>query len=199
MENYKLNMEWLDDKTLQLDKELNSIDEFVLDFVKIIQQHTPYVIISGYVSILLGRSRSTEDVDFFLPELSKEIWLKLHSALLEKGYWCMNTNDIEEAFSYLSEGLAIRFAQKDEIAPNAELKFARTQLSKEALHDNITVITKKGKIIISSLERQIAFKRFYLKSYKDIEDATHIEEVMRDKINKDKVLYYKQRIEHETP
>ena len=199
MENYKIKMEWLDNNTIKLDKELNSIDTFVLDFVKILKEHTPYVIISGYVSILLGRSRSTEDIDFFLPELSKEIWIRLHSELIKKGYWCMNTDDIEEAFSYLNEGLAVRFARKDEIAPNAELKFAKTQLSKEALHDNITVITKEGKIIISSLERQIAFKRYYLKSYKDIEDATHIEEVMKGKINKNKVLYYKQRIENETP
>ena len=53
-------------KTIKLERELSNLDEFVLDFVNLLDN---YVIVSGYVSILLGRSRTTEDVDLLLPKL----------------------------------------------------------------------------------------------------------------------------------
>ena len=55
-----------DKKEIILDKELNELDKYVLEFIKILEKHVDYVIISGYVSILLGRSRSTEDIDLFI-------------------------------------------------------------------------------------------------------------------------------------
>ena len=60
-------------KEIKLNKELNKLDKFVIDFCKLLDR---YVIVSGYVSILFGRSRSTEDVDLLivgdlvLPQLS---------------------------------------------------------------------------------------------------------------------------------
>ena len=51
-----------------LDKQLNNLDKFVFDFVSLLED---YVIVSGYVSILLGRSRATEDVDLLVPNMKK--------------------------------------------------------------------------------------------------------------------------------
>lgn len=34
-------------------KVLNLLDQFTLDFVHILEKHTSYVLVSGYVSILL--------------------------------------------------------------------------------------------------------------------------------------------------
>ena len=56
-------MKILNDKTIKLDRELNELDLFVLDFVKVLEKHARYVLISGYVALLFGRSRTTEDVD----------------------------------------------------------------------------------------------------------------------------------------
>jgi hypothetical protein len=44
----------IDKKEIILDKELNNLDKFVIDFVSLLDN---YVIVSGYVSILFGRSR----------------------------------------------------------------------------------------------------------------------------------------------
>ena len=49
-----------------LDKELNNLDIFALKFLNIISRYTDYVVIAGYVSILLGRTRTTEDIDVFI-------------------------------------------------------------------------------------------------------------------------------------
>mgnify|MGYP001588482365 CR=1 FL=1 len=190
-------MKFLDKETIKLDRELNELDKFVLDFLKILEKHTDYVIISGYVSILLGRTRGTEDIDVFIKELNKNKFLDLYNNLKRKGYWCLNSEGSGEIYSYLEDGLAVRFALKGETIPNFEVKFARNNLAKESFNERITVITKGGNIKISSLERQIAFKRYYLKSDKDLEDAKHIEEVFKNNIDRKKINIFKNLIMEE--
>jgi len=50
---------------------LSNLDKFVLEFIKVLEQHVDYVIISGYVSIVLGRTRITEDIDVFIKKFLK--------------------------------------------------------------------------------------------------------------------------------
>ena len=86
--------------------------------------------------------------------------------------------------------MALRFALKDETIPNFKVKFAMTDLDKQSFLGSLTVITPLGNLKISSLERQIAFKRYYLKSDKDIEDAKHIENIFKGHINTEMVKEY---------
>ena len=188
-------MKFLDSKTIRLDRELSELDKFVLNFIKILEKHVDYVIISGYVSILFGRARGTEDVDVFIRPINKNKVINLYKELIKKGYWCLNSDDEEEIYDYLTNGLAVRFAIKNETIPNFEVKFAKKILSLESFKDTIKVITNEGRLVISSLERQIAFKRYYLKSDKDLEDARHIEELFKDKIDYKKINIYKKLIE----
>ncbi len=188
-------MKFIDKRTLHLDKVLNELDLFVLDFISIVEKYVDYVIISGYVSILLGRSRATEDIDIFIRPFSKEQFLKFYADLLHHKYWCLNGEDQDELFAYLQEGLALRFAQHQQTIPNFEVKFTKKYLDEASFTDRITVQTDKGNLFISSLERQIAFKRYYLKSEKDLEDANHIEKVFKDYINSSLVSLYKNEIE----
>jgi len=188
-------MKFIDKNKIFLDKPLNDLDKLVLRFVKIIEKHIDYVIISGYVSLLFGRSRSTEDVDLFIKVINKENFVKLFEDLKINGFWCLNAESNDEMYSYLQDGLALRFADKGEIIPNFEVKFAIKYLAKDAFDESIEVITTEGSLKISSLEKQIAFKRYYLKSPKDLEDAKHIEELFKDKINYEKIKKYKELIE----
>ena len=51
-------------KKIEFRKELNDLDKFVIDFTSILNKlKIKYVIVSGYVAILFGRSRSSEDID----------------------------------------------------------------------------------------------------------------------------------------
>ena len=195
----ELKMEFIDEKTIRLGKVANELDKFVLRFIKILEKHAEYVIVSGYVAILFGRSRATEDVDVFIKELSKKSFNRLYNDLKKNGYWCLNTEDVNDVYEYLTDGLAVRFALKDETTPNFEVKFAKKKLSLEALKDTLTVVTTLGRIRISSIERQIAFKRYFLKSQKDLEDAMHMEELFKERIDFKKVEYYKKLIQNEKP
>jgi hypothetical protein len=173
-------MEYFEDKKeILLDKEINDLDKFVLDFVDLLDN---YVIVSGYVSILFGRSRMTEDVDLLIPpmveEKFNEIWMKLY----EGGFWCINTPNPEDAFDMLKEH-AIRFSRENEAVPNIEFKIMKNELDKFSYDNKIKVIINSKNLFISPLELQIAYK-LYLGSEKDIEDAKHIYNLFKDKLNK---------------
>jgi hypothetical protein len=78
-----------------LDRDLSQLDKFVLDFCTILDE---YVLVSGYVSILFGRSRATEDVDLLIPPMSFDAFKKFWKKAYEKGFECLNTSKKEEAF-----------------------------------------------------------------------------------------------------
>lgn len=179
-------------KEIVCNKKLNSLDKFVLDFVNLLEN---YVIVSGYVSILLGRSRATEDVDLLVPHIDKEDFESLWVRVQEKNFWCINTSSVNEAFDML-KGHAVRFARKGEPIPNIEFKIIKTDLDKYSYENKIRVILGNDNIFISPLEMQIAYKLFLaadgideeLESDKDIEDAKHLYKVFEEKINKDELL-----------
>jgi len=177
---------FVDEKEIILNRNLSKLDEFVLDFVTIISKYTRYVLISGYVSILLGRSRATEDIDIFIEEISKQKFKEMYFELVKKGFFCLNSDNFEIVFEYICDNLAIRFAKGGPI-PNIEVKFPKDNLDKGAFDDFITVNLPSGKLKISNLEKQIAFKRYFLGSEKDLEDALHLEELFKDKLDYGKI------------
>ena len=141
-----------------------------------------YVVISGYVAILFGRSRASEDIDIIAEKVSKETFRKLWASAAEK-FECINTSVCEDAFSeYLEEGSAIRFSRKGQFIPNVEFKFQKNEVDRWSIANRIKVIVNESTLYISSLELQISFK-LYLGTEKDIEDAKHLYEVFKDKLN----------------
>lgn len=182
-------MEFIDSNVIRLDKVKTALDNFAFNFCKILEKYTKYVIVSGYVSILFGRARATEDIDLFIEKLDKPKFYNLYKDLKKNGYYCISA-DIEGAFENLNVDIPIRFAKKKSFIPNIELKFAKKALDKELLTNNLKVITPFGHIHISLIEQQIAFKKVCLGSEKDIEDAIHLEKVFKDKIDKNKIKKY---------
>jgi len=184
-----------DKREITLNRVLSNLDKIVLKFINILKRHAEYVIISGYVAIILGRTRATEDVDVFIGEISLEDFSKLYQELKNAGFWCLNAENEKEVFGYLQEGLAVRFAEEGKVAPNLEVKFPKSRLDKETFDDFVKVKLNEGELKISSLERQIAFKRALLKSPKDLEDASHIEKLFGTNLNYKKINEVEKEIE----
>ena len=171
-------------KEIKLEKVLNELDKLVIDFTELLDE---YVIVSGYVSILLGRSRASEDIDLLLPYLEKNHFIQLFEKFYENDFECLNISNAEEAFDLLQKH-AIRFAKKGQPLPNIEFKIIKTELDKFSYDNRIKVIVNFHVLYISPLELQIAFK-LYLGSEKDIEDARHLYKTFKEKINKEELLY----------
>ncbi|MEK6900654.1 MAG: hypothetical protein AABX05_06010 [Nanoarchaeota archaeon] len=174
-------MEWIDGKTIKLEKKLSDLDNFVLKIAPIIGKHCNYVLISGYVAIFFGRTRTTEDVDMFIEKISREKFSALYKDLLAQGFWAINADSEEELFSMLQDHLAIRFAERGKAVPNMEVKFVKDLLDAIAMSEKIKVITKKGELWVSSIPMQIAYKRYVLQTPKDLEDARHLQGIFNVK------------------
>jgi hypothetical protein len=174
-----------------LNRELSNLDNFVVKFCKLLDD---YVIVSGYVSILLGRSRATEDVDLLVPKMEKEAFEKLWKKAFNSSFECVNVLDSEEAFKMLEEH-AIRFCKEGIAVPNIEFKMIKNDLDRYSFDNKIKVKLNGDYLFISPLEMQIAYKLFLaadgneeeINSDKDIEDARHLYKLFLDKINKDEL------------
>ena len=169
----------LSDHTLTISRELSALDKDVLAFTEILDDcDVNYVIVSGYVAILTGRSRSTEDIDIILESLSETATEQLVATLKEQGYWGM-AMPLDEMYSMLSEGSRIRIAEEGAMYPNFETWFVSNDVEREALSNPVAVTFDEGQIEISPLELQIAYKLQLAQaadslSGKDFEDALHL-------------------------
>jgi len=178
-------MEYITDKKeIILDKELNNLDKFVLEFTELLEE---YVVVSGYVSILFGRSRMTEDVDLLIPSMQKKEFEDTWNKLLSNGFWCINTSDVNEAFDMLKEH-AIRFSKENIPIPNMEFKIMKNEIEKFAYENKIKVVIEGKILFISPLELQVAYK-LHLGSEKDLEDARYLYNLFKDKIDKQELDY----------
>lgn len=170
------------------DRELSELDEFVIKFVNILDKNEiNYVLVSGYIAILFGRSRETEDIDIILEKISFKKFEKLW-AELQKEFECLNTSSAKEAYDeFLLNQTSIRFAYPGEFIPNMEIKFPKKEFEKETLENKLIVKSEKYSLKISNLEKQIAFKLF-LSSEKDLEDARHLWNIFKENLNKQKII-----------
>ena len=172
-------------KSLEINgKELNDLDKEVINFVKLLS--CDYVIVSGYVTILFGRSRTTEDVDIIVSIKNYKEFYKIWKKVYAKGYYCINEDDPKEAYAIISEGSSIRFARNNKIFPNFELKIPKNTVELTAINEKLKVKLGKEKINISPIELQIAYK-IYLGSDKDYEDARYLYLLLLKYIDKDKL------------
>jgi len=185
----------LSDHTLTVSRELSELDKDVLEFTRILDAcKVDYVIVSGYVAILTGRSRSTEDIDVILESLSETETEQLVTELKNHGYWGM-AMPLDEMYSMLSEGSRIRIAEDGEMYPNFETWFVSNDVEREALSSPLTVMFDEGQIEISPLELQIAYKLRLAQaadslSGKDFEDALHLYLTFEERFNTEQLETY---------
>ena|SRR3989344_1921123 len=172
-------------------KERNILDQFCTDFCNIVEKHAKYIIVSGFVAISTGRTRGTEDIDMIIEKLDGARFTKLHEELVKNGFVCMQSNNVEEIYSYLAERLSVRYTYNDKEVPEMEIKFAKDVLDELQLQGRIKIPLTGLDVWFGSIEMNIAYKEEYLKSDKDLEDAQHLRIVFtpsEEKINKCKEL-----------
>lgn len=165
--------------SMKIRRVLSGLDKFVIGFVKILNgMKIKYVIVSGYVAILFGRTRGTEDIDIFIGDIGRDSFHRLVQKLEQKKLWIVNTSSEEAAYRMLKDGDSIRVAEKNRAIPNIEMKISKENEMKDCLK----AVINGFKLFISPIENQIAFK-FYLGSEKDIEDAVYLYELFKGKLN----------------
>jgi hypothetical protein len=183
---------------IELEKELNSLDEFIIEFTSILnKRRLKYVIVSGYVAILFGRNRASEDVDIIIENLSSEGFDRLWNDIIDTNFECLNTMDKKSAYNeYLCSDLALRFSRKGVYLPNIEIKCPFEEMRTWTLNNRLKVVLNGHTLFISPMELQIPFK-LHLGSKKDIEDAAYLYTVFKEKLNVVGMYYFVQKLKVE--
>ncbi len=177
-----MELEFPSPKKMIFNRIASHLDQLVLDFTSALSTiKISHVVVSGYVSILFGRSRSTEDVDILIKKITPKKFQQLWNKLKED-FVCLNASNPEKAYNYLTSGTAVRFSRKNKFIPNIEVKFAKDGFDEYSMKNSIEIRLNNKFFKISPLELQVAYKLF-LGSEKDIEDARFLYKLFKEKIS----------------
>jgi hypothetical protein len=185
-------------KKIEFKKELNKLDKFVIEFTSLLNTlQIKYVIVSGYIAILFGRSRTSEDVDIIVEKTDSETFTMIWNTISD-GFYCINTKNVKEAYEdYLCSSISLRFAKKNTFIPNIEFKFPKTDLDNWTIKEQIKVILNSHYFYISPLELQISFK-LHLGSEKDIEDAKYLYKLFEETLDMTLLREFNRKLKTQT-
>ncbi|MEK6967502.1 MAG: hypothetical protein AABX51_02630 [Nanoarchaeota archaeon] len=190
----------LDKGTIVLNRKMTELDLFVKDFLSIIEKHSKYLIVSGFVSIASGRTRGTEDVDMLLPIMGKTSFSNLFKELISGGFWCLQGDTSDEVYSYIKDFHNIRFARANEVFPNMEVipidKMRKTKWFEFEHPQRMRVETFE--FDVPQLEFEILYKESILKGEKDLADAKHLRTFFKAILKEEKFKEFKPIIELES-
>lgn len=181
-------MEFLDDE-IRIGKPPSDLDRLVLDVADVLEDvGITYSVVSGYVAVLFGRSRATEDIDVITERFDEATAETLASRLRDAGYWgsAMPRDDLYET---LADDLPARVAEEGHRVPNVELKFASDEYDSASLDNTITVRLCDETLRVGSIELQIAYK-LDMGTPKDYEDALYLYEVAGPNLNTGELQRY---------
>lgn len=163
----------LRDDELIVERAPNELDKLAIEFTAVLDDlGIQHVYVAGYVAILTGRSRATEDIDVLLERLDESRTRRLIDRLKAEGMWGP-AMPLDDAHEMLAGGDNIWVAPDDQVIPHVEAKFVRDQADRASLENAITAHIAEAEIPVGPLELQIAYK-LYLGSRKDFEDAVHL-------------------------
>lgn len=175
-------------------KERSILDKCCEEFCAVVEKYVRYIIVSGFLVIASGRARGTEDIDMIIEKISKEKYAQLHNELIKK-FVCVQSENPDEIYDeYLTQNLSVRYTYKDKPLPEMEVKFAKDALDEQQLKTRVKIPLTGLDVWFSSIAMNIAFKEEYLKSQKDIEDATYLRKVYAEQINEKEIQAIKQMI-----
>ena len=184
----------LDDGVLTVDREPNQLDQLAIDVSAVLSGlDIDHVLVAGYVAILAGRPRGTEDIDLLLEELDSDETNKLADALRDAGFWgsAMPLADMHET---LEARTNVRVARDGEVIPNVEMKYVEDEFDRASLQNTINARIGGRSLPIGQLELQIAYK-LHLNTQKDFEDAVHLYTLFEESLSKAELETWVRKLE----
>ena len=166
-------------------EELSPEDEVAVRFAEVLEKFgIRYVVVAGYLAILFGRARMSDDVDFLAEISGYPVFERLCRGLREAGFKSMQAalsgEDVRKLYTeYLLKGFSVRFYRSGRFIPNVELKLASNEFHRYSLRYSWeALINGRYKLKIAPPELQIAYK-LYLGSEKDVDDAVYLYSVFK--------------------
>lgn len=184
---------YLKDNIIIVNRNLTKLDLFLKDFLEVLKKHSDYLVVSGFVSISIGRTRATEDIDVLIPIMNEKKFESLFNDLIDSSFWCYQGDYHKEVYPYLKNFNNIRFAKINELFPNIE--FIPIDKSKKIKFFEFShpqkIRVKDFEFKIPPIEFEILYKELVLSSKKDIADAIHLRVFFSEILKEEKFKEYK--------
>lgn len=185
------------DGELLVERAPSELDTLAIEFSSLLgNAGIQHVYVAGYVAILSGRPRATQDIDVLIERCDERTVEALVDDLQAADFWGP-AMPLSNAYELLSNGDNIWVAREDEMAPHLELKFVDDEFDRASLENAITARIGGSEIPIGPLELQIAYK-LYLEARKDFEDAVHLYTMFEDGLNIEKLESWVRKLGVET-
>jgi hypothetical protein len=124
------------DGTLVVERPANELDELAIAFSEVLTRlDIEQVFIAGYLAILIGGARATDDIDVLVEPLSETEADRLVQELREQGCW--GPAMLEVMYGNLSSGTNIWVAPADQMIPHLEVKFPTDEFDRASLTNSI--------------------------------------------------------------
>jgi len=168
------------DGTLHVDRPPNALDELAIRFTAILDDlGIDHVYVSGYVAILTGRSRATEDIDVLLERVDDETIDRLVLRLDEGGFWGP-AMPLDRMAELLED--AVWVADDEELVPHLDVKFVDDRFDRASLRNRLTATVGGATLPVGPLELQIA-DTLKMGSQTDFEDALHLFDLFEESLS----------------
>lgn len=159
--------------TLLVERKPNRLDELAIEFSGVLDRfEIEHVYVAGYVAILAGRARSTDDVDVLIERIDEPTAAELAATLDDEGFWGP-AMPLTSMYEMLDNDDNAWVAPTNQVTPHLEVKFTRDEFDRASLKRSLTASIGGETIPIGPLELQIAYK-LHLGTQTDIEDAVHL-------------------------
>jgi len=163
----------LEDDVLSVGREPTELDRLALDVSDVLSDlDVTHAAVAGYVAVLAGRSRATEDIDVIVEPLSESRAEAVADSLADAGFWG-SAMPLSDLHGMLTGGSNIRVARDGAVVPNVELKYATDEFDRASIEHAITARIGGRSLPIGPLELQTAYK-LRLDTRTDFEDAVHL-------------------------
>jgi hypothetical protein len=183
----------LRDGTLVVERDPNRLDDLAIAFSAILDEFDiDHVYVAGYVSILAGRARSTEDVDVLIERIDEATVDDLVAALQARDYWGP-AMPLSSAAETLSHGDPLWVAPAEQVTPHLEVKTVSDEFDRASLTDAIPARIGDSTIPIGPLELQIAYK-LSLGARTDMEDAAHLYSLFEKSLSVERLETWARRL-----
>lgn len=174
----------LDGGVLHVERPPNELDRLAIEVSQILDNlQIDHVFVSGYVAILAGRARGTEDIDVLLERLDSATIDRLVEALDRHDMWGP-AMPLDRMHEMLDDNIWI--ARADEMVPHLEMKYVSDRFDRASLTHRIPARIGDSEVPIGPIELQIAYK-LWMGSRTDFEDAHHLYTLFEESLSMDEL------------
>lgn len=187
----------LQDGELIVGRGPNELDSLAIEFTAILDElEINHVYVAGYLAVLTGRPRSTQDVDVLIERLDESRIEQLVVCLKEAGMWGP-AMPLDDMYEMLSSGDNIWIAPEEQVIPHIEAKYVVSEPDLHAIENALIAHIGNNRIPIGPFELQIAYK-LHLGTKQDFEDAVHLYTLFETTLRTEELERWVEKLDVET-